>query len=93
VTAVTKPSIELRWERDWCERHLEPFRPQWPKGAARAALHLFDLACRNDKILTVTAGDPMRLEAAFAEFGPLCCLVGEDEMADVYAAAGVEAPR
>lgn len=92
MSAVAGPRVELDWRRDWCERHLEPFRARWPEGAMVAMLDLFDRATRHEAILTVTAGDASRLEAAFAEFGPLCCLLGDDEMAEVYAKAGVSPP-
>lgn len=83
-------SIELEWRRDWCARHLEPFRVAWPKGAVTAMTEVFQRSSRHPSILSATAGDATKLAPVLIEFGPLCCLLGDEEMAEVYAAAGVE---
>lgn len=83
------PRVELDWRRDWCPRHLEPLRESWPSGAALAMVELFERVTRHPRILTATQGDAHRLEPVISEFGPLCCLIGDEAMAEVYAKAGV----
>lgn len=33
--ATPSPQVTLDWSL-WCARHLEPYRAEWPKGAAVA---------------------------------------------------------
>lgn len=76
----------------WCPRHLEPFRAEWPRGYLPASLALLDEAVRREDVARAAGwtpeggrADPARLSAVLAEYGPLCCLVG-DETAEKWTA-------
>ena len=68
----------------WCARHLEPFRERWPQGYTRASLVLVELAIRRpDVVAACTLGDDEEasaemLDRVLREFGPLCCLLGDE---------------
>jgi hypothetical protein len=81
----------LRFERDWCERHLEPFRYEWPKGSGVAMVLLFQAFCEDERVQRMAGyqpelgikADSERLPALIAECSPLCCFVGETVIREV----------
>jgi hypothetical protein len=72
----------------WCPTHLERYRERWPAGYAIASMVLVRAATdRPDvqqaagyNVETGEKGDVARLPAVLREYGPLCCLVGDDTM-------------
>jgi len=84
-----KPRVEMLWRRDWCARHLEPFRAEWPRGAVTAMIMLYNAAVQMPAIVDAAAGDSARIEAAFERFKPLCCFVDAGTLAAIYSKAGV----
>lgn len=72
--------IEMTPENTWCARHLEPFRAQWPKGYLLAMPLMFSAFSMLDDVMAYCdpndgsgMSDTRRLQAALAEFGPICC--------------------
>lgn len=61
--------------RDWCPVHLEPFRADWPRGAAIAEVLIIEAALSDPDIQKATTGGIDSLNAALVEFAPLCCQV------------------
>lgn len=91
-----KPAAKLDFTVHWCARHLEPFRAEWPKGAGLAMLALFEAWVADERVIAMApkrAGgqaDTGALDALAAETSPLCCFLTEEDLAGVYAKAGVE---
>ena len=69
----------------WCSRHLEPYRAQWPKGAALAMVRLFDAAVAMPAVVDACGGDTHLLTEALQRFKPLCCFVGQEALDKIYA--------
>lgn len=72
----------------WCARHLEPFRAEWPRGYVLASAALVEEAVRQQEVLAACgydgsegSGNPELLDRVLREFGPLCCLVGDEKAA------------
>lgn len=93
------PLVELDFTVHWCARHLEPFRADWPGGAGVAMVLLFD-AMVSDEAFTArlprnAEGQLMTesLNAALREHSPLCCWLGDERMAAIYAEVGKTPPR
>lgn len=79
-----RPMVTLDWSL-WCARHLEPYRAQWPKGAAIAMMRLFDAAVAMPAVADAAGNDVARLTEALRRFAPVCCFVGKDAMDRIYA--------
>jgi len=88
--AGERPPVQLDWDL-WCDRHLKPYKAQWPKGAAPAMMALFDAAVNMPAVADAAGGDAANLTAALKRFQPLCCFVGRDAMNEIYDAT-VPAP-
>jgi hypothetical protein len=89
-----RPQITLDWKSHWCPGHMEPLRARWPTGAAIAMMALLEHVLEDDRISAACPqhdglADAHALNAVLLEFAPLCCLVGDEAMADVYLKAGV----
>jgi hypothetical protein len=78
--------IELDWQVMWCPRHLEPYRPAWPAGAATAVTKLFQAAAAMPVIADDAHGDVAQLPAALGTVAPVCCFVGQQVLDEIYAA-------
>lgn len=89
MTSDEKPKVLLEWDVMWCDRHLEPFRAEWPKGAAVAMLELARRALNMPAIIDAAGADAGNLGASLARFSPVCCFLTADDLAAVYAASGV----
>lgn len=93
-----QPRVELDWAAMWCARHLAPFRQGWPAGAAVAMVRLFGIAVADERIIaacpTLEGGkaDANALTPVLREFGPICCFLGDEAIAPIYAEAGKEPP-
>lgn len=83
------PPLDLTWDVMWCRRHLEPYRAEWPTGAAIAMIMLFTEAMKMPAIRDAAGGDVAKLPAALERFKPVCCFVDHQVIADIYAASGV----
>jgi hypothetical protein len=75
--------LQLDWERDWCSAHLEPFRPRWPHGATIGAMMALSVFVHDKEVQTYCDGDSNKLEAALAEFGPMCCRIFQPTMEEI----------
>lgn len=71
------PGVELTVAVSWCAEHLEPYRARWPQGYMPATTVLFDTFVRLDNVQAYCQGKGGALNAALAEFGPMCCRVAE----------------
>jgi hypothetical protein len=79
------PKVELPPGAVCCPVHLEPFRAKWPAGYPIAVVRLFEAATATSTELQEAAGgDAHRLNAAIAEFGPLCRLVTAEQRLAIY---------
>lgn len=81
--------VTLDWDVMWCARHLEPFRAEWPKGAGVAMLSLAGRAMAMPAVIDAAGADAEQLNVALRRFAPICCFVSADDLAAVYAEAGV----
>jgi hypothetical protein len=86
-----QPNVVLDWSL-WCNRHLAPYRAQWPAGAAVAMMRLFDAAVRMPAIVDAAKDKPSDKQAdvanlnyALHRFAPLCCFVSSTTMLAIYA--------
>lgn len=92
---MSKPDITLSFTRDWCSRHLGPFRAEWPKGAALGMLKLFEALLADEGFIALAPKDAdgisstKSIEPIISEIAPICCWLGDEKMAAVYEAAGV----
>jgi hypothetical protein len=86
-------TVQLDPGRDWCPRHLKPYKALWPAGIGAATVALFDAAAQHPNILHAcgydeAAGieaDAKMLPAALVEHGPLCCLIDDATLALIHA--------
>lgn len=84
------PQVELDVERDFCARHLEPFRDHWPAGVGVAMTALFGEFVhdpRTPEMLPHDAegkADAHALQALILETSPLCCWLPDEAMARIY---------
>lgn len=82
--------VQLDWSL-WCDRHLQPYRAQWPKGAPLAMVQLFRAAAAMPAVIAYCGGggdqlaDPGKLTEALQRFKPLCCFVSKETMDRIYA--------
>lgn len=94
-----KPGVELDFNVHWCARHLEPFRADWPGGAGVAMVRLAEAAFADERIVAAAPKDAdglakaEGLNAVLREHSPLCCFIGEERLAVIYAEVGKEPPR
>ena len=73
-----------------CDRHREPFREDWPRGAALMMSAMLEEAVRNHDILRACGwdgssdgtADSKMLGRAIREFSPICCLIGDERTAE-----------
>lgn len=70
-----KPRVNLEFSYMWCSTHLEPFRAEWPKGAAIAMMNLFTASAADERITAAADGITDRLEPVLREHGPMCCFL------------------
>lgn len=68
-----------------CTAHMEPFRVRWPEGIVIAQLMMFTRATERGDVAEAAGGDSHQLNRVIREFSPICCLLGDDAMAEVYA--------
>lgn len=89
MSAEDVPQINLDFSTAFCARHLEPFRAEWPKGAALAMVGLVSAALSDPRIhamaVTLPDGkkDASQLDALISEHTPLCCFIAEDLIAEI----------
>lgn len=79
--------IDLPVEAVVCRVHGEPFRLSWPAGYPIFTVHAAYLVLGEDgseELKQVVGGDTSRLNAAIAEFGPLCRLLTEEQRRAAY---------
>lgn len=87
------PGVQLDFARHWCPGHLAPYRARWPAGAPTAMVRLFGAFVEDERILAAGPKDAdgkvkaQSLQALVDEFSPLCCFVGAETMAAIYAEA------
>lgn len=67
----------------WCADHLEPFRRDWPAGYLPASLALLHQAMLRDDIQAAAGGRVEALNGVLREYGPLCCLVDRETVAEI----------
>lgn len=79
------PMVILDFDVHWCPRHLEPYRGQWPKGAALAMARLFNAAVVMPAVHDAAGGDANNIKAALDRFAPLCCFIGKEALDAIYA--------
>ena len=79
-----KVQVKLDWSL-WCDRHLSPYAPRWPQGAATAMVKLFQHAAAMPAVVDEAKGDTGNLTAALQRFKPLCCFVGAGVLNEIYA--------
>lgn len=93
MTREGNPQVELDFERDWCARHLEPFRAHWPAGTAAAMVALFGEFVKDPRTPQMLPHDAAGLADAHAlqpllmECSPICCWLDDEAMGRVYAHA------
>lgn len=73
MTDEQRPQIMLDFKRDWCAKHLEPFRENWPEGAAIVMVLMATCALSHPNCHRYTNGDATKINAYLAEFSPICC--------------------
>jgi hypothetical protein len=88
-----KPAIALDFATHWCPRHLRPYKAGWPSGAPAAMLMLFQAFAEDERAQAMAGGDSMKIAAVALECSPLCCFVGDEKLAAIYAGTNVEPPR
>lgn len=86
---MTGPGTVLDWDAMWCARHLEPFRAEWPKGAAVAMVELLRRALAMPAVIDAAKADTEQIDVALRRFAPICCFVSHEDLQAVYALAGV----
>jgi len=87
--------INLDFNTNWCARHLEPFRENWPHGVATAMMLLLHLFVRDERTLKMAGyapesdknANPEHLQALVIECSPLCCFIGDEKMEQVASEA------
>ena len=85
---MANPMVVMpEWEQAWCRKHDIRFRNEWPKGTAFAMLGLFHAAAAEEQIVEAAGHDTVNLTGVFAEYSPLCCLIGDDMTKAVVDAA------
>ena len=77
-------SVALDFTTTWCDRHLRPYKREWPRGAALAMAKLFDVAVRMQPVIDAAHGDAYQLQAALERFSPLCCFIPRHELDAIY---------
>lgn len=76
------PKVALSWDM-WCNRHLQPLKAHWPKGAGLAMLGLFNAAVRDPAVMEASHGHVAELPLVLSSYKPLCCLVGDETVAEI----------
>lgn len=74
----------------WCPRHAEPLRSGWPASGAAAMIELFARATTMPAIADAANNQADRIPDALRRFAPICCFLSGEDLAAVYAAAGVK---
>jgi len=77
------PDLTIEPRSFWCSRHLEPFRPHWPVGYLPATLALLSRALQLPAIVEAAGGDSRMVDRVMREYGPVCCLLGDEVVGDV----------
>lgn len=63
----------------WCDKHLGPLEPEWPKGYGMAMISMFHHAVQTDKIQRGSKGQTELIEVALNVNAPVCCnILGDD---------------
>lgn len=83
-----QPPLDLSWEVMWCPRHLEPYRRDWPNGAAVAMLMLFTEALKMPAVMDAAGGEVSNIMRAMERFSPVCCFVSSETLEGIYKATG-----
>jgi hypothetical protein len=91
VSAAETPTVDLPVQAVCCAVHGEPFRHQWPAGYPTFAVTILKAALAAHELIDAAGGDTARLNAAIAEFGPLCRLVDAEARLEAYQAAAKSA--
>jgi hypothetical protein len=86
-----EPVIGMAWTEVWCKRHSEPFRAEWPKGAALAMIWIFQYAATMSAIHEAAGHDSADLPQALDRFSPLCCFV-PDEVREAITLRALDTP-
>lgn len=84
---MTDFGITIEPTAAFCPRHLDPFRATWPNGYLSAAMCLVYQALQRPEIDAAAGNDTAMLDRVLREFGPLCCLIGDDTTAAITAGA------
>lgn len=83
--------VTLSFTTHWCGAHLAPYRERWPHGAGRAIMLLFEKSIEHKDIQAACGAvdghqaDTNLLERVLREFSPLCCLLGDEVVQEIYA--------
>jgi hypothetical protein len=85
---ASTPPLDLSWKVMWCERHLEPYRADWPSGAGVAMIMLFSEAVKMPAIADASNNDARNLGRALERFSPICCFVSHEVIETIYKATG-----
>lgn len=86
-------ATQLDFSRDICARHREPLRAEWPRGAVRLMVALFQAFATDPRIIAAAPkdaegqADAEAIPRLILEFGPLCCFVGDEAMERLIAEA------
>lgn len=84
-----KSKVQLEHRDALCVWHGEPLREEWPKGYEIIVPTLFGFFAELPDIVDYTQGSAERLQAAVAEFGPMCCAVSAEKMLAAYREARI----
>lgn len=98
MTEQPVATVRLDFARDFCDRHREPLRAGWPRGAAEALFMLFDAFTEDPGVQAMSPraedglANPAALPNLVAECRPLCCYLGDGIVAEIMAEALAEPP-
>lgn len=87
------PLVNLDFRTAFCDRHREPLRAEWPKGAALAMLGLFNAIVADERVVAMLPkdaegkADTYALDGVLTEVGPFCCFLGDAIAGEVVALA------
>jgi hypothetical protein len=85
VSGASPIQVDLPVEAVVCRAHGEVFRLKWPAGYLGFAFNAFKFATETSQELhDAVDGDTTRLNAAVAEFGPLCRLLTPEQRLEAY---------
>jgi hypothetical protein len=78
------PQIDIKPQTVFCPVHGCAFARKWPAGFLGFSIKAFTLATENNELWKAADGDADRLNAAIAEFGPLCRLLTPEQRLEAY---------